>query len=310
MAASVLYQIFASSALMSLGLYHLVATICSHLKSPQSYLAKPFHSFPPSASNNNHNNCHRLKHLQLYLLVACLLIAFVHEALISGDSDPLLQGHTPVHRFISLQSAAILFLFLVLSLSLLLSDCFPSLLPLPHDFFFAFASTLFYLQSSISSGAATVQTSDLQAKCDSLSARISVLSALLCLLLACQPKLFVADVTLAASICLQGLWTLQTGLSLYVEAFIPEGCHRLLDVVKGVEGSTKCDLDESSLRAVAILDLAFLVHVMFVLLIVLVIYAVVARSVGVRRLGSYEAVSTASHDHNHIQLKSLSGTKG
>ncbi|KAK7842276.1 hypothetical protein CFP56_014149 [Quercus suber] len=34
-----------------------------------------------------------------------------------------------------------------------------------------------------------------------------------------------------AAFCLQGLWVLQTGLSLYVEAFIPERCHELLDVL-------------------------------------------------------------------------------
>ncbi|KAM1010774.1 hypothetical protein ACFX2C_046213 [Malus domestica] len=108
-----------------------------------------------------------------------------------------------------------------------------------------------------------------------------------------------------------GRWVLQMGLSLYVEVFISEGCHRLLDMVNAIEGSTKCDLDESRFRAVAILDLVFLVHVMFVLLIVIVTYAVVAKSVGIRRLGSYEALPNAapSSDHNHIQMKALSGTQ-
>ncbi|KAF2323003.1 hypothetical protein GH714_032716 [Hevea brasiliensis] len=148
-----------------------------------------------------------------------------------------------------------------------------------------------------------METSDLQAKCDSVSAQISAVVALLCLILAFQPRIFIADVGLAGAICLQGLWVLQTGLSLYVEAFIPEGCHRLLDVVSGVEGSTKCDLEESRLRAVAILDLLFVVHVMFVVLIVMVTYAVMARTFGVRRMGSYEALPTTASDSNHIQMK-------
>lgn len=115
---------------------------------------------------------------------------------------------------------------------------------------------------------------------------------------------------------LQGLWALQTGLSLYVDAFIPEGCHKLLDVVSGVEGSTKCDLDESKLRAAAILDLIFLIHVFLVMVVVLVIYAAVANAVGVRsRYGSYEALpsvvvpSTSAADANHIQMKALTGTQ-
>ncbi|XP_048336609.2 uncharacterized protein LOC125424138 [Ziziphus jujuba] len=307
MAAAMVYQIFASTGLVSLGLFHLVATTWHHLKSPQSYSAKPFHTIPFSSSSSSH----RLKHLQLYLLIAFLVVALAHQTLISYDSDPLLKGRTPVHRFTSLQNAAVLFLFLVLSLALLLSECLPSLLPLPNDLFFALGAALFYLHSSVSSSAASVQTSQLQAKCDSISARISLFCSLLSLLLACQPRLFVADSALAAALCLQGLWVLQTGLSLYVDAFIPEGCHRLLDVVNGVEGSTKCDLEDSSLRAVAILDLLFLLHVMFVMLLVMVVYAVVAKTVGVgvRRLGSYEALPNSSLDHNHIQMKSLTGTQ-
>ncbi|XP_050270586.1 uncharacterized protein LOC126714469 [Quercus robur] len=300
--AALMYQIFSSSALVSLGLYHLISTTRNYLKSPQpSYFAKPFHPFP-------HN---RLRHLQLYLLILCLIIAFAHQLLLSAESDPLVKGHTPVHRFTSLQSAAVLFLFLLLSVSLLLSDSPTSLLPLPPDLFFALGSAVFFLQYSVSSTAATVQTSDLQANCDTISARISALISLLCLILACQPRLFVADVGLGAAFCLQGLWVLQTGLSLYVEAFIPEGCHGLLDVVSGVEGSTKCELEDSRLRAVAILDLVFLVHVMFVVLIAMVTYAVVAKTVGIRRLGSYEALPTAAVDNNHIQIqmKAMTGTQ-
>ncbi|KAF5197859.1 plant viral-response family protein [Thalictrum thalictroides] len=301
--AAVISHIFSSSALTSLGLYHLICTTRNHLKSPRDYIAKPYHLFPFPHSSSSTS---RLRFLQLYLLILCLVVAFAHQTINSFDSDPLLKGSTPVHRFTSYQSAAVLFLFLILSLSLLLSET-TSLLPFPSDLFFAVASAIFFLQFSVSSSSASVQTSDLQAKCDSVSARVSALSSLLCLLLACQPKLFVADVGLGASLCLQGLWVLQTGLSLYVEAFIPEGCHRLLDVVKGVEGSTKCDLEDSRLRAVAILDLVFVIHVMFVVIIVMVTYAMVAKSVGIRRVGSYEALSTG--EVNHFQLKALEGTQ-
>ncbi|KAF7136488.1 hypothetical protein RHSIM_Rhsim08G0037800 [Rhododendron simsii] len=303
--AALIYHIFSSSALVSLGLYHVISATRNHLKSPRDYSAKPYHPFPSSSSFPP--PFHRLKYLQLYLLILCLLVAFAHQALISTDSDPLLKGSTPVHFFTSLQSAFVILLFLLLSLSLLLSET-TSLLPLPTDLFFGVASGLFFLQY-------TVQTSDLQAKCDSVSARISALSSILSLVLACLPRLFVADVGIGASICLQGLWTLQTGLSLYVDAFIPEGCHKQLDVASGVEGSTICDLDYSKLRAVAILDLVFVIHVMFVVVIVMVTYAAVVKTVGIRaRFGSYEALPTAAAvvsatDSNHIQMKALTGTQ-
>ncbi|KAL0461801.1 UNVERIFIED_CONTAM: hypothetical protein Slati_0067700 [Sesamum latifolium] len=304
--AALIYQIFSSSALLSQGLYHLICTTKNHLKSPRDYVAKPYHPIPPTAHHHHHHRF--LKHLQLYLIILCLFIALLHHLIVSSYADPLLKGRTPVHLFTSLQAAAILFSFLLLSLALLLSDA-TTLLPLPHDLFFALASTLLP-QYSLSSSSAGVQTSDLQAKCDSISARISALSSALCLALACQPRLFVADVALGASFCLQGLWALQTGLSLYVDAFIPEGCHKLLDVVSGVEGSTKCDLEDSKLRAVAILDLVFVLHVLFVLLIFFVVYSAIAKTLGSRsRYGSYEALPNTAVDSSHIQLKAMTGTQ-
>ncbi|KAH6781776.1 plant viral-response family protein [Perilla frutescens var. frutescens] len=304
--AALIYQIFSSAALVALGLYHLISTTRNHLKFPADYVAKPFHPLPSTAAHHHH---HRWRHLQLYLIIVCLLIAIINQLIVSSDSDPLVKGRTAVHLFTSLQSAALLFAFLLLTLALLLSDA-TSLLPLPLDLFFAIAAALFFLEYSLSSSSAAVQTSDLQAKCASISATISALSSILCLGLACQPKLFVADAALGASFCLQGLWALQTGLSLYVDAFIPEGCHKLLDVVSGVEGSTKCDLDDSKLRAVAILDLVFVIHVVFVLVIFLVVYTAVAKTLGVRtRFGSYESLPNTALDSNHIQLKAMSGTQ-
>lgn len=294
---SLVYQVVTSSALLSLGLYHLISTTRNYLKSPHTYAAKPYHPFP-------HHT--RLRNLQLYIAILSLLIAIIHQLLLAADSDPLVKGATPVHRLTSLQSATLLLLFLILTLSFLF------LSHLPNDLSFALLSLLFLLHSYLQTSLSSLQTSSLEAKCDSVSASLSALSSLLCLILAVHPRLFPADASLAASICLRGLWALQTGLSLYAEPFIPEGCHRLLDVSSGVEGSTKCDLDESKFRALAILDLALVVHVMFVMLIVLVTYALVARTVGVRKLGSYEALPTASTSptgSNHIQMKALAGTQ-
>ncbi|XP_077212337.1 plant viral-response family protein (DUF716) [Tasmannia lanceolata] len=299
--ASLLSHIFSSSALFSLGLYHLVLSTRSHIKSPQTYLAKPYHPFPFPFP--------RFRHLPLYLILLSLLLSIFHQTLLSSLSDPLIKGRTPVHHFSSLQSASVLFLFFLLTLALLISESTP-LFPIPSDLIFTIASAAFALHFFVASASSSVQTSSLQAKCESIAALISASSSLLTLTLAYNPKLYVADLALGASICLKGLWVLQTGLSLYVEAFIPEGCHRLLDVVSGVEGSTKCDLEESTLRAVALLDLVFVLHVTFVSVIVVIAYAVVAKAVGVRRIGSYEALPTSSAglvglDPNHVQMKAF-----
>ncbi|AED91954.1 unnamed protein product [Arabidopsis thaliana] len=305
-----MYKLFASASLLTLGLYHLICTFFHLLKSPQSYAAKPFYPFPrlSSVTGNNHHNHNRLQNLPLFILILSLFVAFLHETLISFYSDPLVKGSTPVHRFSSLNSAAVFFLFLIIAIYYLLSDS-TSLIPLPSDLLFALASVGFFLHYSAASSSAAIQTSDLQAHCDSLSARISALCSLLCLLLACRSRLFIADAALAAAICLQGLWQLQTGLSLYVDGFIPEGCHRLLDVQSGVEGSTQCDIQDSKLRAVSILDLMFTVHVVLVVILIFVTYTMVVMAAGVRRTGSYEALPTNNADSNHIQMKSLTGTQ-
>ncbi|CAJ2672220.1 hypothetical protein L195_g012349 [Trifolium pratense] len=297
---SLLYQALSSTALISLGLYHLIFTTLNYLKSPHTYTSKPYHPLP----STNHP---RLRPIQLYFIIFSLSIAIFHHLILATDSDPLIKGSTPVHRLTSLQSASLLFLFLILSISLLLP------LRLPHDFSFSLLSLLFLLHSSLQTSLSSLQTSSLEAKCDSISSTLSALSSFLCLILACFPRLYPADAALASTFCLRGLWALQTGLILYAEPFIPEGCHRLLDVVNGVEGSTQCDLDESKFRALAILDLAFVVHVMLVMIIVLVTYALVNATVGgVRRVGSYEALPTSSAtptDSNHIQMKALAGTQ-
>ncbi|KAK4272266.1 hypothetical protein QN277_020848 [Acacia crassicarpa] len=304
--AAILYNVLSSLGLVWLGLYHLISATVSHVKSPNSYSAKPLYPFPPSSSPSPHR---RLRHLPLYLITVALLVAFIHQVIISSETDSLVKGHTPVHRFVSLQFAAVIFLFIILAFCLLLSES--SLLPFSNDFIFALGSVLFFLQYSVAAAAASVQVSDLEAKCDSVSARISAFAALTCLVLAFQPKLFAADVGLGAAIFLQGLWVFQTGLTLHVDAFIPEGCHRLLDVVDGVEGSTKCVLDESKLRAMAVLDLIFLVHVMLVVFIVMITLASVAKCVGVRRFGSYDSLPNPSHSENSsiIQMKALTGTQ-
>ncbi|KAK9103995.1 hypothetical protein Scep_020839 [Stephania cephalantha] len=319
-----LWHLFSSSALFILGLYHMVSATLHYLRSnnnnnnnnkSSSYSAKPYH--PLSLPGSNCSNCSNWgwasPRLPLYLILATLLISSARHLFLSTLSDPLLLGGTPVHRLTSLHSSALLFLFFLLSLSLLLP------LPFPPNFFFATASALFFLLSSASSASASLQTSHLQAACSSISSRVSALSSLLSFILACNPKLFIIDLALAASLSLQGLWVLQTGLSLYVDAFIPEGCHRLLDVTSGVEGSTRCDLDDSRFRAAAILDLAFVFHVMFLMLIVALTYALLAAKTTTFGISSSSSSSSSPAvaaayqplptTNNHVQMKTLAGTQ-
>ncbi|KAH9618792.1 hypothetical protein KSS87_018753 [Heliosperma pusillum] len=291
--SSLLYQLFTSTTLTTLSLYHLTTSIHTYLKSPTTFLSKPYHPLPLP-------NLH-LRRLPLYLTFLSLLTSILHHLLSSTLTSPLL----PTHPYLSLTSSLTSFLFL---LSLLL--------PFPNSLSFASVSASFYL---LSLSSLTLTTPSLSSHLYALSSRVSRASSAFSLLLAINPRLFLADVALSGSVLLQGLWAVQTGLSLYVDAFVPEGCHKLLDVVGGVEGSTKCEVDEARVRAVAILDLMFVVYVVVVVLVVFIVYAVVGKVIGVgnRRFGSYEALPNvavdgsvgvgAGVDAGHVQLKALSG---
>lgn len=314
--APMLYHVFSFAALFSYGLYHLVSASRAHLKSQQhrDYAARPYHPLPLPPHGH-----HFLRHLPIYLVLLALVLAAVNQFLIatSAAPDPLLRGRTPVHRLAALQSTVVILLFLLIAASLLLAQIRPHLLHLPPDLSFLLAALAFgfHSASSARSAASYDHPDDLPAKRDAVASTVAAASSALCLSLAVFPRLFVAELALAGSVSLQGLWSLQTGLSLYAEAFIPEGCHRLLDVAAGIEGSTKCALEESRLRAAALLDLAFMVHTTFIAVAAVIIYAAVARAVGVgpgsvRKMGSYEALPTASsggalNDMDHIQMKAI-----
>ncbi|XP_010929507.1 uncharacterized protein [Elaeis guineensis] len=315
--AVLVYHIFAFFSLSSYGLYHLISATRAHLKHPSPPSSSSSSSAPRGAGDHfahpyyplplpPHRH-HLLRHLPLYLAAISLLIAIAHYAFLSPAAA---DGRSPVHRLATLQSAAALLLFLLLAAAALLLPH-----PLPPDLLFLLASLAFALLTAASAhSAAAYQTIDLQAKCDSLSAAASAASAAACLALALNPGLFPAELALAGSIVLQGLWSLQSGLSLYVDAFIPDGCHRLLDVPAG--SATRCDLEDSRLRAAAILDLAFVLHATLVAAVAVLVYAAVSRAsvagggLGRRHNGgSYEALPTSSTgalgDLDLVQMKQL-----
>ncbi|MQM10982.1 hypothetical protein Taro_043883 [Colocasia esculenta] len=157
---------------------------------------------------------HLLCHLPLYLAHLTLAVAIAHQLISAAVSHPLLR--TPVYRLEALQFSAVL----LLAHALLLSHSQPHILPLPLDL-------------------------ALPPRCPHLRPPLRCLRPLHRLLHPPTPHtttsrrgampLFVTELALAGSVPLLGLWSLQTGLSLYAEAFIPDGCQRLLDVATRIE---------------------------------------------------------------------------
>ncbi|KAK8938940.1 hypothetical protein KSP39_PZI011389 [Platanthera zijinensis] len=296
--AVLLYHTFAFLALFSYGIYHLVCATRSFFKPTSSsarsavagtgdYISRPY--YPLLLPCHVH---HLLRHFPLYLALFTLIISISYHASLSSASP---------NSFSSLHTSASLVFFLLLTIALFLP------IQLAPDLIFLLAAVGFSLLALASSA---YKPSDLQSKCDSVSSSISALCAAFSVALAFYPRLFVAEFALAASISLQGLWSLQTGLALYVERFTPEGCHRLLEVT---DGSIRCELDESRIRAAALLDLAFVLHTTFVSVIAVAVYASVAWWSGgglPRRYngGSYEPLPTSSSsgglsELDHVQMK-------
>ncbi|RWW47676.1 hypothetical protein BHE74_00046308, partial [Ensete ventricosum] len=247
---------------------------------------------PPAPTTPSPPTAHLHRNFPFYLALLSLLVTVaVHVCLFSAHG-----GSAASQRFSYLESAA----------ALLLSASF-LLLPLSTDVVFLLAALAFALLSA----ASAYSQPELQSNCDAISAA----SAAAALVVAVAPKLFVVELALAASVALQGLWSFQTGLSLCVEAFIPEGCHRLLGL-RGIS-STRCDIESSRLRAAAILDLFFTLHATLIAIVTSIVYATVTRAYGgnglVRRHngGSYDALPTSLSagrlsDMDHIHMKALS----
>lgn len=294
MAFLLFYHILSSLYLFPYGLYHLISSTRSYLvPSPSPYKALPFHPLPfPSSPFRS-----LPLHFSLFcLLLSCFISPFFYPSFL-----------------LSLQFTLPLLLFTLLSIFLLL--CSP-----PSDLVFLLSSLSFYLLSLASSNSSrSYPTTDLQSKSLSLSSVISLVSALSSLTLAISPRIFLAELTLASSISLHGLWSLQSGLSLYADAFIPNGCHTLLEK----SAVTRCDLDESRARAVEIFDLAFVLHATIVAVIVVAVYGVVAKVQGcsggngnARRhnIVAYEVLPTSSNAaamddlEHHVPMKAMAKT--
>ncbi|GLJ46164.1 hypothetical protein SUGI_0972470 [Cryptomeria japonica] len=278
--ANLTTHIIASFFIFALGVWHLLCSFKAHLKNPNNYSAKLWY---PILS--------KFKTLELYLQLAGILLAIFYYLVISADFDLMIKGSTPVYRFLTLQTAAVLCIFLILVVVVLIHESTPFLAGIPPGIFFLTAALGFGLQWAVLERGSSL-TSTVEGKCEELLGKVAGFCCGCSILLAFQPKLFVAELGLNSGLVLQGLWFFQSGLSVYVRGFIPEGCERLLDVPRGVEGSMKCELEDYKLRALALFDFLFILYVIAVVVIDLTVCGFVGRVLGVRKHGGYEPLDT------------------
>lgn len=288
-------HIVPSLVLVAVGLWHLLSVFTNYAKAPREYVARAWH---PATWLPN-----RGKHIELYLLVVFIPVAIFYELGISTNFQAIVDGAIPKNRVTSFEHSTTLIMFWIFAVVVLVSET-TAALPFPSDAPFLFSSMAFGLEClSVTHEAARNQ--GLESQCNLLLAYIAGLCAVASGLLALRPKLFLVDVVLCMGIILQGTWLFQIGLYLYVEDYIPEGCHYRLDLPTGIDGSTVCDVEVSRIRAVALMNLAFNFHVIMVVCFSVLVFALVAKVFGVRRVGpGYDPISR-DPDADSVQMKPL-----
>lgn len=289
-------HIVPSIVLVAVGLWHLLAMFTNYVYSPREYVAKAWH---PATWLPN-----RWKQIELWLLVLFIPLAVFYELGISTNFEAIVDGIIPKNRVTSFEHSTTLIMFWMFAVIVLLSET-TNVLPFPPDASFLFASIAFGMEClSVTHEAARNQ--GLESQCNLLLAYIAGLCAVTSGFLALRPKLFLVDVVLCMGIILQGTWLFQIGLYLYVEDYIPQGCHYRLDLPTGIDGSTVCDVEVSRIRAVALMNLAFNFHVIMVLCFSVIMFALVAKVNGLRRGGpAYDPISRDTLEVDSVQMKPL-----
>lgn len=277
-----------------LGLWHLLSGSINYLRFPREYCARAWQPLPFVAG--------RLRSLELYIILVAIPFAIFYELGISTGFRPLEDGVIPLYRVATFQHSIVLTMFWVFAFLVLVSET-TQFLPLPVEIPFVLVGMSFLMEFIVIFEEAA-QNSGLEGKLYICLVFIVGISAVCAFLLAWNPRAFFVDFLFSMALLLQGTWLFQIAFSLYVEKFIPEGCHRLLDLPGGVNGSTQCDLEDARLRAMELMGFALNCHVVLVVLFSVLTLGLVARLQGYRR-GGYDPLNY-EQDPDVVQMKPMS----
>lgn len=112
---------------------------------------------------------------------------------------------------------------------------------------------------------------------------LTLVCAAACIYLSVRPAAFFAEFLLSSGMVFKGTWLLQAGFSLYTEAFGLKGCQKISILPPQQENvDVHCDLDEDSLRGVALMQFLFTVHAIVVMVLALGIFGVLASNRNLR----------------------------
>lgn len=244
----------ASLFLVPLGIRRLLCSSSLYLKNPSQYRSKLWYFSNP-----------RWKNLDFYVLIIALPIASFADVFLFLT----FSGH-PIYRFAFIQRSLVILLFWILAVLIVLRENFDHIL-IHESLVFVFAAISFVAEYSVIGKG----INGLGEAVYEWLGGLTLLCAASCLYLSIRPTAFFAEFLLCSGIVFKGTWLLQAGLSLYSDVFSLKGCHKFLtDVV--------CDLEEDSLRGVALMNLLFIGHAIGVLITSLVLFGTLSSNQNLR----------------------------
>lgn len=111
---------------------------------------------------------------------------------------------------------------------------------------------------------------------------LTILCAASCFYLSIRPTAFFAEFLLSSGMVFKGTWVLQTGLSLYTDAFAFKGCNKMSVLPAKENADVVCYLEEDRLRGVALVNLLFIGHAIVVFLFGAVLFGLLSSNRNLR----------------------------
>ncbi|MBA0733431.1 hypothetical protein Gogos_017452 [Gossypium gossypioides] len=244
--ASLETHLLASLFFTPIGIRRFLCSSSHFLKNPSLFKSKPWYFSNP-----------KWKNLDLYILAVALPLASFAEIFIFSS----LSGHS-TYRFSFFQQFSSLSLFWILIIFLVLYDSLDHLL-FNESFIFVYACIAFLVEYYFIG----VGITGLGTIVYNLLAQLTLLCAGCCLVLSVKRTAFFAEFLLCFGLVFKGTWLLQTGLCLYTDAFVFKGCKKMEVLPRSPNADVHCELEDDSMRGVALVNLLFAVHGILIMII-------------------------------------------
>ncbi|KAG6433574.1 hypothetical protein SASPL_105188 [Salvia splendens] len=239
-------------AFLIIGTWHLFNSIKHHSLQPKTFISLPWFPAP------------RLKYLEPLTIILVTTVFIISELFLAGTGSP-----TAANNLRHLEHSLIALSFSIYaSFAVLLDRLSPpppahrSLLHLLQAAAFAQQLLILHLHSTDHAG--------VEGQYHWLMQLVTSAALLATLLLAANPRSFLASFARGFSVVFQGVWLVVMGFMLWTPEWMPEGCF-----LKG--GAVLCRGDRALHRAKALVNLLFGLYLIVLTVFVMVFYLVLIK---------------------------------